>query len=189
MDHLFFDHIKSVFFNSATAMLIFTILLYGFTDFHTHKTDDSYDASTSFFLIFFFSSHLSPTATALSFCLDLHNEWWVNFSFSSALITAKRFLLSFSSALTFRRTLHGNFREERLARKDTLKIEIGSGKIQNLNPHHFLPLENCLTVVGLNPGLHSQSCLWCIYCKALMQTWKWDKSSSRWGYWAFLVHG
>jgi hypothetical protein len=34
----------------------------------------------------------------------------------------------------------------------------------------------------LNPGLHSQSCLWCIYCKAaLMQTWKLDNSSFRWG--------
>jgi hypothetical protein len=75
----------------------------------------------------------------------------VNFSFSSALITAKRFLLSFTSALTFRRTARWNFREERLAQNDTLKIEIGSCKIQNLNPHRFLPLEKFLPVLGIEP--------------------------------------
>jgi hypothetical protein len=76
----------------------------------------------------------------------------VDFSFSSAMITAKRFLLSFTSALTFRRTAHWNFHKERLAQNDTLKIEIGSCKIQNLNPHHFLPLENFLLVSGIEPG-------------------------------------
>jgi hypothetical protein len=73
----------------------------------------------------------------------------VDFSFSSALITAKRFLLSFSSALTSRRTACWNFREERLVQKDTLKIEIGSCKIRKLNPHHFLRLENFLPVLGI----------------------------------------
>ena len=48
-----FDHLKSVFFNSTTAMFIFTILLDSFLQiFHTHKTEDSNDASTSFFLLF-----------------------------------------------------------------------------------------------------------------------------------------
>jgi hypothetical protein len=49
--------------------------------------------------------------------------------FSSALITAKIFLLSITSALTLRRTAHWNFCEERLAQNDTLKIEIGSCKV------------------------------------------------------------
>jgi hypothetical protein len=40
-------------------------------------------------------------------------------SFSSALITAKRFLLSFSSALTFLRNFRRVSRKERLAQKDT----------------------------------------------------------------------
>ena len=36
----------------------------------------------------------------------------------------------------------------------------------------FLPLKKLFRRCrGLNPGLHSQSCLWCIYCRtALMQT-------------------
>jgi hypothetical protein len=55
-----FDHLKSVFFNSATAMLIFTILLDGFLQiFHTKKIDDWNDASTSFFLLFLFFSPIS----------------------------------------------------------------------------------------------------------------------------------
>jgi hypothetical protein len=33
-----------------------------------------------------------------------------------------------------------------------VKIEIGSSKIQNVNPHHFLPLENFLPVSGIEPG-------------------------------------
>jgi hypothetical protein len=75
----------------------------------------------------------------------------------------------------------GFFRKERLAQNDSWKIEIGSCKIRNVNPHHFLPLENFLPVLGIEP-LHSQSCLLCIYCKAaLMQTWKLDNSSLRWG--------
>ncbi len=61
MDHLFFDHLKSVFFQ-FNIMLTFTILLDGI--FYTHKIDASNDASTSFFLLFFSSSCLSPTATA-----------------------------------------------------------------------------------------------------------------------------
>ncbi len=36
VDHHFFDHLKSVFFNSETAKLIFTILLDGFYRFFTH---------------------------------------------------------------------------------------------------------------------------------------------------------
>ncbi len=77
----------------------------------------------------------------------------MDFSFSSALITAKRFLLSFSSALNFHRTASWHFREERFARNFNLTIEIGSCKILNLNPHHFLPLENFLPVSGIEPDL------------------------------------
>ncbi len=36
-------------------------------------------------------------------------------------------------------------------REDTSKIEIGSCKIWNLNPPHFLPLENFLPVLGIEP--------------------------------------
>jgi hypothetical protein len=63
---------------------------------------------------FFSSSRLSPTATAQ----------FERLSFSSALITAKRFLLYFSSALTIRRTL----RKERLARKDTWKSKFAAAR-------------------------------------------------------------
>jgi hypothetical protein len=81
----------------------------------------------------------------------------VDFSFSTALrffsrFTRREFLLSFSSALTFLRTFRWIFREERLARKDTWKIEIGSCEIRNLNPHHFLPLEKFPPVSGIEPG-------------------------------------
>ena len=79
---------------------------------------------------------------------------------------AKRFLLSYTSALTFRRTARWIFREERLARNDTWKIEIGSCKIQNVNPHHFLPLENFLAGSGIEPG----SALPIMYLMHLLQS-------------------
>ena len=142
----------------------------------THKIDASNDASTSFFLLFLFFSSFSD-------CYCSIPRWVMSgFSFPSALITAKRFLLSFSSALTFLRNFRRVFPRRETCSKRYLKIEIWSCEIWTLNPHHFLPLKIFRRYRGLNPGLHSQSCLWCIYCKAaLMQTWKLDNSSSRWG--------
>ena len=132
----------------------------------THKIDASNDASTSFFLLFLFFSSFSD-------CYCSIPRWVMSgFSFPSALITAKRFLLSFSSALTFLRNFRRVSREERLARKDTWKLKFEAARFEPSILITFLPLKIFRRYWGLNPGLHSQSCLWCIYCKAaLMQTW------------------
>ncbi len=133
-------------------MFIFTILLDSFFyRFFTHirLKIQMMPPPLSFLFFLFFSSFSNCYCTKIF--LDLRDEGWVDFSFSSALITAKRFLLSFSSALTFLRTLRWNFREERLAQKDTSKIEFGSCKIWNLNPPHFLPLEKFSPVSGIEP--------------------------------------
>jgi hypothetical protein len=92
--HLVFDHLKCVFFNS-TSMLKFTILLDG-TYTHIRLMLQMMPPLLSFF--FFSSSCLSATATAVMSGL----------SFSSALITPKRFLLSFSSALTLSKKILEN---------------------------------------------------------------------------------
>ncbi len=106
---------------------------------------------------FFSSSRLSPTATALSFVQIYAMSGRVDFSFSLlhrvfSQIYANRFLLSYPSALTFLRTARWIFRKERLAQNDTWKFEIGSCKIRNVNPHHFLPLEKFLPMSGIEPG-------------------------------------
>ena len=138
-------------------MLIFIILLDGFYRFFpTHKTDDSNDSSTSFFLLF--SLLLVFLRLLLHWVfLDLRDDWTSGLLFFYCTeifsrFTRREFLLSFSSALTFLRTFRWIFREERLARKDTWKIEIGSCEIRNLNPHHFLPLEKFPPVSGIEPG-------------------------------------
>jgi hypothetical protein len=73
--------------------------------FYTHKINASNDASTSFSLLFLFFSSFSACYCSIA------QRVMIGLSFFSALITAKRFLLSFSSALTFRK--------KRLAQKDT----------------------------------------------------------------------
>ena len=75
MDHLVFDHLKSVFFNS-TSILKFTILLGG-TFTHIRLMLQMMPPPLSLF--FFSSSCLSPTATAMMSGL----------SFSSALTLSK----------------------------------------------------------------------------------------------------
>ena len=154
--------------------------------FYTHKTDDSNDASTSFFLLF--SLLLVFLRLLLHWVFSRFTRWldeWtslflLHWDFSR--FTRREFLLSFSSALTFLRTFRWIFREERLARKDTRKIEIGSCEIRILNPHHFLPLEKFPPVSGIEPGsaLPIMSLMHLLQ-RALMQTWKLDNSSSRWG--------
>ena len=121
MDHLFFDHLMSVFFNS-TSMWTFTILIDDI--FYTHKIDASNDASTSFFSSF---SLLFIFLWLLLLNCAMSDEWTL---FFSALITAKRFLLSFSSALTIRRTLHWTFHKERLAQKDTWKLKFEAARFE-----------------------------------------------------------
>ncbi len=117
-----FDHLKSVFFQFNNVN-IFKILLDGI--FYTHNIDASNYCLHIFLSSFFSSSRLSPTATA-----RFRNKWWVDFSFSSALITAKRFLLSFSSALTFLRNFRRTSREERLARKDTWRLKFEAARFE-----------------------------------------------------------
>ena len=163
MDHLFFDHLKSVFFQFNNVNIFYNIVRWHLI---THKIDASNDASTSFFLLFLFFSSFSD-------CYCSIPRWVMSgLSFSSTLITAKRFLLSFSSALTFLRNFRRVSREERLARKDTWKLKFEAARFEPSILITFLPLKIFRRYRGLNPGLHSQSCLWCIYCKAaLMQTW------------------
>jgi hypothetical protein len=76
---------------------------------------------------FFSSSRLSPTATALSFCLDLRDEWTSGLLFSAALSFSRFTRTDFCSFI--RRTACWIFRKERLAQNDNWKIEIGSCKI------------------------------------------------------------
>jgi len=142
----------------------------------THKIDASNDASTSFFLLFLFFLSFSD-------CYCSIPRWVMSgLSFSSALITAKRFLLSFSSALTFLRNFRRTSHKERLAPKDTWRLKFEAARFEPSILITFYQWIFFCRYRGLNSGLHSQSCLWCIYCKdALMQTWKLDNSSSRWG--------
>ncbi len=131
MDHLFFDHLKSVFFNS-TSMLTFTILLDGI--FYTHKIDASNDASTSFSLLLVFLCLLllncakSDDWTLFFFCSDYRKEIFALFFFCS------------------------DFLQKETCSKRYLKIEICSCGIWTLNPHHFLPLTIFCRYWGLNPG-------------------------------------
>ncbi len=62
------------------------------------------------------------------------------------------------------------------------KLKLGAARFESSTLITLYHWKNFCRCRGLNPGLHSQSCLWCIYCKAaLMQTWKLDIISSRWG--------
>ena len=170
---LFWPSKVCIFFNS-TSMLTFNNIVRW--HFYTHKIDASNDASASFFCLFLFFSSFSDCYCSIA-------QWVMSvLSFSSALITAKRFLLSVSSALTILRTLRWTFCKERLARKDTWKLKFEAARFEPSILITFYLWKFFRRYRGLNPGLHSQSCLWCIYCKAaLMQTWKLDNSSSRWG--------
>ena len=121
MDHLFFDHLKSVFFQFNNVNIFYNIVRWHLI---THKIDASNDASTSFFLLFLFFSSFSD-------CYCWIPRWVMSgLSFSPALITAKRFLLSFSSALTFLRNFRRVSREERLVRKDTWKLKFEAARFE-----------------------------------------------------------
>ncbi len=110
VDHLFFDHLKSVFSQFSDSNLIFTILLDGFfTDFFTHirLMIQMMPPPLSFFFFLFFSSFSDCYCTEFFQIYAMSGR--VDFSFSTALsffsrFTRREFLLSFSSALTFLRT-------------------------------------------------------------------------------------
>ncbi len=117
----------------------------------------------SFF--FFSSSRLSPTATA-----RLRNEWWVGslflllwlprrdflLSFSSALITTKRFFTLFFFCSDYPLGISAGFS----AKRDLLKKILEN---QNLQLRHLNPQSSSLFTIenffrryrGLNPGLLS----------------------------------
>ncbi len=158
-----------------------------FTDFFTHIRLMIWmmPPPLSFFFFFFFSSLSDCYCT--EFFLDLRDDWTSGLLFFYCTeifldLREDNFCSLFSSALTFLRTFHWIFREERLAWKDSRKIEIGSCEIRILNPHHFLPLEKFLPVLGIEPGsaLPIMSLMHLLQ-RALMQTWKLDNSSSWWG--------
>ena len=158
-----------------------------FLQIFSHTKDWWFEWCLHLFLSYFFSSsRLSPTATALSF--SRFTPWVmsgrVDFSFSTALsfsiFTWRDFCPLFLLLWIFQRTFHWIFHKERLAWKDTLKIEICSCYIWK--PHHFLPLENFLPVLGIEPG----SALPIMSLMHLLQSsidadMKLDNSSSRWG--------
>ena len=154
--------------------------------FHTHKTDDSNDASTSFFLLF--SLLLVFLRLLLHWVfLDLRDDWTSGllFFYCTEIFLDLReenfcslFLLlwlSWGHSIGFS------------AKRDLLerilgKLKLAAARFETSTLITFYHWKNFRRCRGLNPGLHSLSCLWCIYCKAaLMQTWKLDNSSFRWG--------
>ena len=118
----------------------------------------------SFF--FFTYSRLSPTATAW-----FRNKWWVD-SLFLLLWLPRRDFCSLFLLLWLSLGISAGLPAKRDLLEKILENWIWSCEIRTLNPHHFLQLKIFRRYRGLNPGLHSQSCLCCIYCKAaLMQTW------------------
>jgi len=170
-------HLKSVFFNSATAMLIFTILLDGFYRFfHTQKTDDLNDASTSFFHIF--SLLLVFLRLLLHWVfLDLRHEWWVDEWTSLFLLhwvflylREEIFALFFFCSEFSKGHSIGFSTKRDLLERILWKLKFAAATFESLIT--FYHWKFFCRYWGLNPGLHSLSCPWCIYCKAaLMQTW------------------
>jgi hypothetical protein len=142
---LFWPSKVCICFNSISMLTFNNIVRWHF---YTHRVRlmlQMMPPSLSF--VFFSSSHLSLTATA-----QLRNEWWV-YSLSYALITAKRFLLSVSSALTIRRTLRWTFCKERLARKDTWKFKFKAARFEPSILFTFYHWKVFCWYQGLNPCL------------------------------------
>ena len=117
---LFWPSKVCICFNSISMLTFNNIVRWHF---YTHKIDASNDASASFFCLFLFFSSFSDCYSSIA-------QWVMSvLSFSYALITAKRFLLSVSSALTILRTLRWTFCKERLARKDTWKLKFAAARL------------------------------------------------------------
>ena len=110
----------------------------------------------------------------------------VDFSFSAAL-SFSRFTRRDFCSLILLLWLSAGLPVGFSAKRDLLemilgKLNLAAARFETSTLITFYHWKNFRRCRGLNPGLHSQSCLWCIYCKAaLMQTWKLDNSSSRWG--------
>ncbi len=124
MDHLFFDHLKSVFYQ-FNIMLTFTILLDGI--FYTHKMDASNDDLFLSSFSFFSSSRLSPTATA-----RLRDEWWVDSLFLLLWLPRRDFCSLFLLLWLSFRNFRWIFREERLGRKDIWKLKLAAATFEPL---------------------------------------------------------
>ncbi len=110
----------------------------------------------------------------------------VDFSFSAAL-SFSRFTRRDFCSLILLLWLSAGLPVGFSAKRDWLEMILGKLKLAAarfetstlITFYHWKIFCRCR---GLNPGLHSLSCLWYIYCKAaLMQTWKLNNSSSRWG--------
>ena len=160
------------------------ILLYIF---HTHRTDDLNDASTSFTLLFSLLLVFLRLLLHLVFCLDLRDEWTSGLLFFCCTEFFSRFTRRDFCSLILLLWLSVGLPVGFSAKRDLFEMILGKLKLAAarfetstlITFYHWKFFRRCR---GLNPGLHSQSCLWCIYCKAaLMQTWKLDISSSRWG--------
>ncbi len=131
---------------------------------HTHKTKILINASTSFFLLFFL-------------CLLIFHWLLLQWDFSRFMQWGMSGLL-FSTAL-----ISVGFSAKRdLFKRILWKLKLAAARFETSTLLTFYHWKNFCRYRGLNPGLHSQSCLWCNNCKAaLMQTWKLDNSSTRWG--------
>ncbi len=146
------------------------------------------NSATPFLSSFFSLSRLSPTATALSFSRFTRwlDEWTSLFS------TARSFFLdlgedNFCSLFLLLWISWGHYvgfsAKRDLLERILWKLKLAAARFTTSTLITFYHWKNFCRCRGLNPGLHSLTCLWCIYCKAaLMQTWKLDNSSSRWGY-------
>ena len=151
-------------------MLIFTILLDGFYRyFHTHKTDDSNDASTSFFLLF--SLLLVFLRLLLHWVfLDLRDDWTSGLLFfycTEIFLDLRKenfcslFLLLW---LSWGHSI-GFFAKRGLLERILWKLKLAAARFETSTLITFYHWKNFRRCRGLNPGLHSLSCLWCIYCK------------------------
>ena len=141
MDHLFFDHLKSVFFNS-TMLTFYNNVRWNFL--HIRLMLQMMPPPLSFF--FFSSSRLSPTATA-----GFRDEWWVD-SLFLLLWLPRRDFCSLFLLLWLSLGIYAGLP----AKRDLLKkiLEDWNLKLQDLNPQSssLFTIENFSPVPGIEPG-------------------------------------
>ncbi len=145
MDHLFFDHLKSV-FSQFNIMLTFSILLDGIFFTHIRFMLQMMPPPLSFF--FFSSSRLSLTATA-----RLCDEWWVESLFLLLWLPQRDFCSLFLLLWLSFRNFRWIFHKESLGWKDTWKLKFAAATFEpliHITFHHWKFFRQCR---GLNPGL------------------------------------
>ncbi len=143
VDHLFFDHLKSVFFNS-TMLTFYNNVRWNFL--HIRLMLQMMPPPLSFF--FFYSCCLSPTATP-----RLRDEWWVDSLFLLLWLLQRDFCSLFLLLWLSFRNFRWIFCEERLAQKDTWKSKFAAATFEPSILITFLPWKIFCWYRGLNLGL------------------------------------